>query len=460
MVAASTLRTARLTAAMFLPSVNIPFQAYPSFVAGANILFACIYSTTITTHPRLLAIFRMALSIPGTWAFIRFAWSSGYVRDHSRGTYLGMATMSLYGIMRLMEVCWIRELDDERPRWVLKPDAARSMEKKVDGDAKGDVTGKQEPGRVVLPIPTDVRGRLEYTFDYMTTIRGCSWFPDRVWDFAPPYASTYSPPNRSKLAFLRHQLVSLAIQAFLMDVFDVFVKSIDWAQLAHTTPTPVTSLPLHLQIASSLAVLIITMLYLTLPYTVMTTIFVVSGAASLSSCPPMFDSPLESASLRDFWSFRWHHIFRRTFGRMGKPFLQLLPSSASPRTQRTARLAVTFFLSTTLHLLLLTTLPPLPPSSANPNPQPFPFLDWNTIKFFLTQPLGLVVESALVFPLTEGMNPRIKASLRRAFAWSWMIFTGRYWSDSWTAKGLFNADSERPILFSLVRGVLWGNWRI
>ncbi|KIO20793.1 hypothetical protein M407DRAFT_81174 [Tulasnella calospora MUT 4182] len=427
---------------MFLPSVNIPFQAYPSFIAGANILFACIYSTTIRTHPRLLAFLRMTLSIPGTWAFIRFAWYNGYVRDHSRGTYLGMATMSLYGMMKLLEVCWIRELDDERPRWVLKPNA-------------------QEPEKVVLPIPTDVRGRLAYTFDYLSTIRGCSWFPDRVWDFAPPYASTYSPPNSSsRLAFLQHQLISLSIQALLMDVFDVFVKSIDWAHLAHTTPTPVTSLPLHLQITFSLAVLITTMLYLTLPYTVMTTIFVVSGAATASSCPPMFDSPFESASLRDFWSFRWHHIFRRTFGRMGKPFLLLLPSSASPKTRRIARLAVTFFLSTTLHLLLLTTLPPLPPSSTNPNPQPFPFLDWNTIKFFLTQPLGLTLESVFIFPLTEGLSPRLKTTFRRAFAWSWLLFTGRYWSDSWTAKGLFNADSERPIIFSLVRGVLRGNWII
>lgn len=459
MVSRSTLKTARAATAMFLPSVNIPFQAYPSFIIGANILFACIYSTTITTNRRLLALFRMALSIPGTWAFIRFAWSYGYTRDHSRGTYLGMATMSLYGIMKLLEVCWVRELDDERPRWVLKPNAVRDMEKKTDGKPEPGAEGEQ--GKVVLPIPTDFRGRMAYTFDYLTTIRGCSWFADRVWEFAPSYASTYNPPwGSSRLAFLQHQLISLVIQAFLMDVFDVFVKSIDWAYLARTTSTPVTSLPFHLQILSTLAVLIITMLYLTLPYTVMTTIFVVSGATTSSSCPPMFDSPLSSASLRDFWSLRWHHIFRRTFGRMGKPFMLLLPSSSSPQTRRVVRLAVTFFLSTTLHLLLLTTLPPLPPSSTNPNPQPFPFLDWNTIKFFLTQPAGLLVESALIFPLTEGLGPRPKAIFRRAFAWSWLLWTGRYWSDSWTAKGLFNADSERPIVFSLVRGVMWGDWVI
>ncbi|KIO20792.1 hypothetical protein M407DRAFT_81166 [Tulasnella calospora MUT 4182] len=245
-----------------------------------------------------------------------------------------------------------------------------------------------------------------------------------------------------------------------MDVFDVFVKSIDWAHLAYTTPTPVTSLPLHLQIFPSFTVLITTMLYLSIPDTFMTTILVLFGASSPSSCPPMFDSPLESASLRDFWSIRWHHIFRRTFGRMAKPLLLLLPSSTSPQTRRVVRQAITFFLTTTLHLLLFTTLPPLPASSTNPNPQLSVFLDWNTIKFFLTQPLGLILESVLIFPLTEALSPRPKTTFRRAFAWSWLLFTGRYWSDSWVGKGLFNAESERPIVFSLVRGVLWGNWRI
>ncbi|KAG8970501.1 hypothetical protein FRC05_000609 [Tulasnella sp. 425] len=219
MVARSTLKTARAATAMFLPSVNIPFQAYPSFIIGANILFACIYSTTITTNRRLLALSRMALSIPGTWAFIRFAWSYGYTRDHSRGTYLGMATMSLYGIMKLLEVCWIRELDDERPRWVLKPNAVRDMEKKTDGKPQPGTEGEGGQGKVVLPIPTDFRGRMAYTFDYLTTIRGCSWFADRVWEFAPAYASTYNPPwASSSLAFLQHQLISLVIQAFLMDL--------------------------------------------------------------------------------------------------------------------------------------------------------------------------------------------------------------------------------------------------
>ncbi|KAG9030663.1 hypothetical protein FS837_003215 [Tulasnella sp. UAMH 9824] len=455
MASSSTLRTARLTSALFLPSLNIPLQAYPSFIAGASIVFACIYSTTIGAQPRLLALFRMALSIPGSWLFIRFAWSSGYPRDHNRATYLGMATMSLYGIMKLLEVCWIRELDNDKRRWVLKPDAARSMEKKVDGEIKGTAND-----RVVLPIPTDVRGRLVYTFDYLTTIRGCSWFADRVWDFAPPYALTYSHPNSSsKFAFLEYQLISLAIQVLLMDVFDVFIKSIDWAHLALTTTTPVTSLPLHLQLLSSFTVLITTMLYLSIPDTFMTTILVMSGAASPSSCPPMFDSPLESASLQDFWSFRWHHIFRRTFERMGQPVLLLLPSTL-PKTRRVVRQAIAFFLSATLHLLLFTTLPLFPPSAVNPNPQAFPFLDWNTVKFFLAQPLGLILESFLIFPLTEGLNPRAKTAFRRAYAWIWLLFTGRYWSDSWTAKGLFNADTERPIVFSPVRGVLWGSWRI
>ncbi|KAG8985742.1 hypothetical protein FRB90_004482, partial [Tulasnella sp. 427] len=109
----------------------------------------------------------MALSIPAAYAFAVFAWSNGYPREHSRGTYLGMATMSLYGIMKLLEVCWIRELDDERPRWVLKPSAVQSAEKKNDGRVEGEANGHQEPMKVVIPIPTGVRGRLAYSIDYL-----------------------------------------------------------------------------------------------------------------------------------------------------------------------------------------------------------------------------------------------------------------------------------------------------
>lgn len=439
--------------AVFLPHVHLPIESIPAISAGITLLGICVYTTVLPSH-KSYRLVRMALSIPAFYYFTDFAFSTWYERKHNRSTYLTLATVACYGMMKTLEYCWIREMDDDRPRWIKKDAIPRDpREGGKDGGTGAGEVAKNATGSV-MPLPETALGRLSYTFDLLTSIRGVSWWGDRTWDFAQAWLPTWIPPSgASRSAYIKACGISLLRQYILFDIFDAFDKEISWDK---ATPTPVTSLPPLLQVATTISVCVTTMLYLTVPFTVMSMIIVALGG-SPTCWAPMFDAPLTSNSLRDFW-FRWHHIFRRVFSRLSLPFLYFLPTT-DPTYRRLSRQLVTFFLTTMLHLLILFTLPPRPVTPENPYPHHHSFFDPSTIKFFLAQPLGLLIETTVVFPTTEQLSPTMRSIIRRTFGWIWLLLTARYWADAWIGQGLYD-ETERPIVWSPVRGIWKGEWII
>ncbi|KAG8914977.1 hypothetical protein FRC01_003845 [Tulasnella sp. 417] len=429
--------------ALLLPNLLIPPEAFPAMTGALLILGFCVYTTVLPNY-KTWAPLRVGLAIPAIYLFIDYGWSSAYPRG-SRAVHLGMGTTAFYGIMKVIEVCWVRELDNERPRWVLKPGAQAPQESRNgNGDAKPKVP-------TALPLPEDTLGRITYAFDFVCSVRGASWFGDRVWDFAPAYIYHYSRSDR--LYFVLFNIAFLVLQYLAGDFFDVYVKSLHWDR---TNGTPVTSLPVPLQIATVLMVGLHTILGLTIPATSFAIIAVSLGSSPSSWVPILPNIPFAAPTIQEFWSTYWHHIFRRVWRRIATGAVWFVPAplKTNPTTVRVLRHTVVFFLSSALHAAILAGIPS---KLAYPMPRSFLSVDAGTFKFFFTQPLGLVLEALLIFPLTEGFEPYTRSELRRTFGWIWFLFTGRYWCDAWIGHGLFE-PMEIPISISPIRGVLYGQW--
>lgn len=136
--------------------------------------------------------------------------------------------------------------------------------------------------------------------------------------------------------------------------------------------------------------------------------------------------------------------------------MALLPTTylnISSRGLKFIRALIIFFLSYTVHLILVWAVP-----ADKDYPAPT-FFNLQAAKFFLSQPLGLSIELLAVIPLTRGLPGPLKITLRRIFAWGWLLWSGRYWADVWFSRGQMG-HRERYILYSPVRGLWKGQWVI
>ena len=253
----------------------------------------------------------------------------------------------------------------------------------------------------------------------------------------------------SKTQFLTAGFLSLLRQYITLDVIDTINKSRTWNI---RNPHPITTLPFHEQIVFSISVCIGILLSITLPYTVTSCLAVCLGSHP-SSWPPMFNAPFTSTSLVDFWTRRWHAIFRHVFGRLSTAILYVLPiPNYKPLNHkaRTIRAIVIFGLSGYLHIMLMHRVINMG--------HPRTFLDPSILKFFLLQPMGLVMETLVVVPLCDAtFGVRWRNTITRAWTWMFMLFLGRYWSDVWVSSGLWD-ENEKVVGISLIRGIIKGQW--
>lgn len=303
-------------------------------------------------------------------------------------------------------------------------------------------------------MPTSLLGRLAYAIDLATSLRGNSWFANTHWNWAPRALSVNSPTRfMTRTQFLRSNILSLIPQYLILDVLDAINKSRIWDT---SSPYPITSLPWYEQIVFSTSVCARTALSITVPYTVISSLFVFLGSYP-ESWPPMFDAPFTATSLADFWTKRWHAIFRRVFERLSIVVLRLIPipkRTPPSLAQRTIRSIVVFGLSASLHIMLIYRV------DMNETEYPRTFLDPSILKFFFTQPLGLALEVLLVLPLCDTfIPPKWGKVVTRVWAWVFLLWAGRFWSDVWVGRGFWD-PSERCVGWSVVRGVLYGEWAV
>ncbi|CAE6450908.1 unnamed protein product [Rhizoctonia solani] len=406
----------------FMPGIRIPSEANVHLTIGIQFLLAAFYTLTITSQPRITAIIRLLLGLVAGSIFY-------YCTFHpygapTRGTDTAIATIGLYGIMRVIDVCIVDLLVgvNSPPRWV------------VDGK--------------LLPLPTNFRQRFAYAIDYLTTLQGTSMFKNTTWDWmAPSLKRRLSSPITPRTTFLKNSLVSLFKNYLIYDTLDAFNKHRIW-DCSQLYPITNGGLSIPEQLLAAFSVCVTTSLSISISAIIVSIISVACGAP-VEAWPPMFNRPFTATSLEDFWTCRWHSLFRRTFDRLSLGVLGAVERITGPlplRFRKFLRVTTIFGLSAFLHLLLMHRLPT---SETHYHPA---FFDRSILAFFLSQPLALLLERAVVHPLSGG-----NVWVRRAYAWAWLLYSGRWWADVWIRRGMWDQE-EKVVGYSLVRGLWNGNW--
>ncbi|KZV83433.1 hypothetical protein EXIGLDRAFT_314418 [Exidia glandulosa HHB12029] len=404
----------------FFGSLRIPVRSFPSVTLGFLLLCACNYTWTsprfASTATRAL---RILLGVPAILGFYDFAY----------GDYGAQGRLTTVGMAVIIQCALVGLHDTAPPRWV-------SIR-----------TGK------VLPMPVTLRDRVVYAVDLSTSLRGTSWLPDTNWDWIS--RTVHGQQQRmiarglTRRIFMREVLATFVLQYLTVDAFDTVNKGRDWDT---RSLYPVTSLPWLEQLPRALSVCVGTVTAIVVEHSIISALFVGVLGAPVEGWPSMFDAPFSATSLADLWTNRWHSIFRQSFNRLSLPILWIIPQSAGRGVRRFCRALAIFCLSALFHVLFMHRLE-TNELFIHPN-----FLDLSILKFFLLQPLFLALEWLVIAPLARRFLPeRWQTVPTRIFAWSSLLFTGRYWADVWARRGLWGHE-EKVVGASIVRGLWKGDW--
>jgi hypothetical protein len=157
-----------------------------------------------------------------------------------------------------------------------------------------------------------------------------------------------------------------------------------------------------------------------------------------SQWPPVFHAPWRSTSLADFWSRRWHQVFRRCFVSLGfEPFSFLLGGKAPG-------VLGAFFISGILHDLGMWGM------GRGTNP-------WAVTGFFLMMAVGIIFEG--IFKKVTG--ERVRGWGGYIWTMCWVLAWATMLVDAWARIGLmgsmFVPARVRPatnIVLPVVNGIL------
>jgi hypothetical protein len=250
-------------------------HAIPSQAKGLTILFVCFFTLTYPLRPSLIAL-RFVLGSVAMYYFWEYAYGPGKPPADIVGVTIGAWS----AMMRTFDVCFASCWDEKPPMWVRV----------------------QEDGSVEkLPLPTSFSGRLAYSLDSLTTVRGLSWFRDVVWDWTPRRIILSRPRNQSRLRFLCSNAPAFAGVYICLDLIDIIKESSHFARSSSLYPIISSSPPLSLPMQAfyTLCVGIYTMMNIMRTYVTSSTICVALGSHP-SSWPPMFDLPFSRNQSQGF----------------------------------------------------------------------------------------------------------------------------------------------------------------
>ena len=404
-----------------IAGLQLPDNTIPSLTVAFNLLLVSIYTLTYPTT-LLIATIRVLFSAASAAAFLFFAYAPSHVTS-MRLVEAGIAILEVYGLLRAVETGFVYFIEPV-PRWV------------VNGE--------------IQPLPTTFPARVCWSIDLLLSMRGTSWFKDTHWDFCP--RSLFAPEHqKSRLTFIREGVVRFLGLILIIDICDIINRTRTWAVY---NDYPITSLPWHQQIMYAISVCVGTALSIDKPYTLVSVIFVTLGSDP-ASWPPQFNHPFTAISLSDFWTTRWHASFRRVSFVVSAAIVDLSHRLVAHRRARALAKGICIFSITCLmHLGLMHRVnPPELPTAR-------PFWDRSTVLFFLAQPLGMFLEAVLVRPavVRTFRSPSVRQNVTRAWAWGWLVYTGRWWSDVWVKNGCWG-PTEVLLPFSPIRGILYGQWK-
>lgn len=414
-----------------------PPPANPYMILG-YVLLVCMNFTTTYNHPslRYLRLLMGAAAVGSLITFASWSWTAQPGTYTNRCTFLGMSMVCVYGILKVLEIAVVGFWNSPQdwPKWVSKTEL----------DEK---TGR----RKVIPVGPTLQDKIRYSLDIMTA-SGASSISGRVWDFAPAELIDYRGPS-SKFAYLQHCL-QLFVKVYLFEDLLVCIQSLQ--QWDTRNPRPVTSMESYpLQMFWAIILCLSTYNSILIPVPLYSLSFVLAGAA-LDCWPPTFDRPFASTSLAQFWGRKWHTIFRRPNNEIARGIMAAFSVKSHwlrvhPRMVKFLRACIIFGLTCVAHLALIRILP-----TDDDHPHPH-FFEIQALKFFMLQPIGILLELLVVNPLTEQLPATPRREARRLFAWVYLVWTGRYWSDVWISRGLWGKQGRR-VMISPIWKVLRGTW--
>ncbi|KAK5073635.1 hypothetical protein LTR51_004216 [Lithohypha guttulata] len=167
-------------------------------------------------------------------------------------------------------------------------------------------------------------------------------------------------------------------------------------------------------------------------YHVLAVLFVSLKLDLPQSYPPFNGKVSKCFTVRKVWGYGWHQLLRRPFEVSGNAIARLLCLKKGSLVSRYFRLYWSFFASTCLHLV----------GSLN-----LPYSDggWNTIVFFMVQPLAITLEDAMI-AMGRGIGFRNSALTHAiGFLWTFLWF-------SWSLR--YGADTQFLSEYHLVDNVL------
>lgn len=392
-------------------------EAFPQFMLAMLFYGAANFTNTFGKPAALSArLTRLALTLPSAYYLYSFAFDN--FGPLSRMENLAMVTVGAYAMMLVVPNGVGGLFETAAPHWIDSHSGAR------------------------IPIPETLRGRVLFAIDLSMSVRGLSWFKGRRFNWCPTAVWKRQQFGVSRSAFFRTVFIEVAASLFIMDAFDTIDKSREWLT---DTMHPVTTLPMHIQLFASLSLCVNTCVCMVLDLAMAATVAVALGSHT-ESWVDIFNSPFSSQSLTDFWTWRWHTMFRRGFELLSLPLLTLLPT----KFHKKARPCIAFFISAVLHMVLMYRL------ETNEQYLHPGFWDQSILLCFMSQPVGIFFEQLVIIPTARALLPERWQTLpTRVFAWAWLLWSGRHWADVWARRGLWGPGEYQHLSgFSPIRG-LW-----
>jgi len=266
-------------------------------------------------------------------------------------------------------------------------------------------------------------------FDLTANLRGIGWSWSTGLKIPKETRDTSCLPS-----FLLSNFYSLLVHLVLGDSFLLSVQSFDGIINSPNATIFDSSLPPIQRYLRSCLITFLTGLgiyhSIALYYTVTTMvslIFLPEGPRNNpSQWPPLFDSPWFSTSVSEFWSMRWHQLFRNIFVKFGGvPFYILFG--------RVGAVFGAFLVSGILHSVGLWGM--------GRGTDPI-----RVIGFFLMMAVGIVLESLF----KHFTNRKVGGIVGWMWSAFWIIGWGNLLVEAWLRKGLpssvFLPDQWRPSL--------------
>ncbi|PWN19705.1 hypothetical protein BCV69DRAFT_283810 [Microstroma glucosiphilum] len=311
--------------------------------------------------------------------------------------------------------------------------------------------------------------------DVATNLRGLGW----KWGIASPASGPAPVPatlrHPQTMRFLLSRLwTCLSLGTFLHFSHGVIVKPLYIAAYDHPAGSLASQPYASSWIATTFVQGVFTLLLGSMVLAPIQGVFSLLSIISVLVAPktqywwePLpFNDPFQSTSLKELWGERWHALFRRAWYICGYRPAELLAQRAGVGKKGTRMVAVlnTFLMSGIfhefgLHVMRTSTAGSAVTLAASLRGEVCPPLDsrsqgfgansFSTTRFFLTQAVGLILESVL-YPLIVRLFPSAAREKRRGWQWLawiwvlvWCAVTGRGVVQTWIWHG-FVDDVSTP----------------